>query len=101
MQSLLSIIIDSGQAIEWSVSNFVITPLHPQATFSAPKGSGPLVLDLSSMGKGQAWVNGQSIGRYWPAYLSPMTGCGDNCDYRGTYSASKCQKNCGHPSQTL
>lgn len=69
--------------------------------FSAPQGTGPLALNLASMGKGQAWVNGQSVGRYWPAYLSPLTGCTDNCDYRGSYDASKCQKDCGKPAQTL
>ncbi|CAK9156165.1 unnamed protein product [Ilex paraguariensis] len=72
-----------------------------KATFQAPEGKGPLSLNLASMGKGQAWVNGQSIGRYWPAYLSPSTGCTDKCDYRGTYDASKCQKKCGQPAQTL
>ncbi|OWM77616.1 hypothetical protein CDL15_Pgr017014 [Punica granatum] len=35
-----------------------------QVTFSAPDGSGPLALDLDSMGKGQAWINNESIGRY-------------------------------------
>ncbi|PKI74734.1 hypothetical protein CRG98_004843 [Punica granatum] len=34
-----------------------------QVTFSAPEGSGPLALDLGNMEKGQAWINGQSIGR--------------------------------------
>ncbi|KHN31191.1 Beta-galactosidase 6 [Glycine soja] len=29
------------------------------------EGDDPVVLDLSSMGKGEAWVNEQSIGRYW------------------------------------
>ncbi|KAM3749632.1 hypothetical protein ACB098_05G201100 [Castanea mollissima] len=53
------------------------------------------------MGKGQAWVNGQSIGRYWTMYLSPPTGCTDNCDYRGSYDQYKCQKDCGQPAQTL
>lgn len=67
----------------------------------APEGKGPLALNLSSMGKGQAWVNGQSIGRYWTAYLSPSTGCTDNCDYRGTYDPYKCLKDCGQPAQTL
>ena len=33
-----------------------------QAEFDAPTREGPLELDLSTMGKGQAWVNGQSIG---------------------------------------
>ncbi|GKA40713.1 beta-galactosidase 3-like protein [Tanacetum coccineum] len=37
----------------------------PVATFNAPMGGDPLPLDLSSMGKGQVWINGQSIGRYW------------------------------------
>ncbi|CAI9087581.1 OLC1v1021688C1 [Oldenlandia corymbosa var. corymbosa] len=69
--------------------------------FVAPEGSGPLSLNLATMGKGQAWVNGQSIGRYWPAYISPTTGCTDNCDYRGSYNAWKCLKKCGQPAQTL
>ncbi|KAG4961271.1 hypothetical protein JHK87_037904 [Glycine soja] len=28
-------------------------------------------------------------------------GCTDSCNYRGPYSASKCRRNCGKPSQTL
>nr|KAJ0212760.1 hypothetical protein LSAT_V11C400179160 [Lactuca sativa] len=72
-----------------------------KSTFIAPEGKGPLSLNLASMGKGEAWVNGQSIGRYWSAYLSPSTGCTDNCDYRGTYNAQKCQKKCGQPAQIL
>lgn len=27
---------------------------------------------MNKMGKGQVWVNGQSIGRYWMSYLSPL-----------------------------
>ncbi|WCJ26958.1 Beta-galactosidase [Euphorbia peplus] len=69
--------------------------------FVAPEGTGPLALNLASMGKGQAWVNGQSIGRYWSAYLSPSKGCTENCDYRGTYDSFKCLKKCGEPAQTL
>ncbi|KAF8370157.1 hypothetical protein HHK36_031788 [Tetracentron sinense] len=72
-----------------------------KTTFIAPEGTGPLALNLSSMGKGQAWVNGQGIGRYWSAYLAPSAGCTENCDYRGSYDASKCLKNCGQPAQTL
>ena len=33
--------------------------------FDAPKGNDSLALNLSTMGKGEAWVNGQSVGRYW------------------------------------
>ncbi|KAL7607863.1 hypothetical protein Lser_V15G11824 [Lactuca serriola] len=72
-----------------------------KSTFIAPEGKGPLSLNLGSMGKGDAWVNGQSIGRYWSTYLSPSTGCTDNCDYRGTYNAQKCQKKYGQPAQNL
>ncbi|EEF40918.1 beta-galactosidase, putative [Ricinus communis] len=72
-----------------------------KGTFVAPEGKGPLALNLAGMGKGQAWVNGQSIGRYWPAYLSPSTGCNDSCDYRGAYDSFKCLKKCGQPAQTL
>ncbi|RWV82920.1 hypothetical protein GW17_00055538 [Ensete ventricosum] len=68
-----------------------------QAFFNAPAGNEPLALDMSSMGKGQIWINGQSIGRYWPAYKA--YGSCDPCDYRGTYNEKKCQSNCGEPSQ--
>ncbi|XP_065637366.1 beta-galactosidase 6-like [Quercus suber] len=36
--------------------------------FDAPLGNDPVALNLSSMGKGEAWVNGQSIGRYWISF---------------------------------
>ncbi|KAL9146475.1 hypothetical protein ABFS82_13G112700 [Erythranthe guttata] len=72
-----------------------------KTAFFAPEGKGPVSLNLSGMGKGEAWVNGQSIGRYWSSYLSPSSGCSEDCDYRGTYDASKCFKNCGQPAQTL
>ncbi|KAM7506125.1 hypothetical protein LguiB_005029 [Lonicera macranthoides] len=83
-----------------------VTPVNQnliwyKATFLAPEGTGPLSLNLASMGKGQAWINGQSIGRYWSAYLSPSTGCSANCNYRGEFNADKCLKKCGEPAQTL
>ncbi|WOK94685.1 hypothetical protein Cni_G03390 [Canna indica] len=40
--------------------------------FDSPSGSDPIALDLSSMGKGMAYVNGENIGRYWVSYLSPL-----------------------------
>ncbi|KAF3447014.1 hypothetical protein FNV43_RR12194 [Rhamnella rubrinervis] len=39
--------------------------------FDAPEGSDPVALNLGSMGKGEAWVNGQSVGRYWVAFHTP------------------------------
>ena len=67
-----------------------------QAYFDAPEGDEPLGLDLRSMGKGQAWINGQSIGRYWMAYAK---GDCNLCSYSGTYRSPKCQIGCGHPTQ--
>lgn len=49
------------------------------------------------MGKGQVWINGQSVGRYWPAYKASGT-CG-SCDYAGSFNEKKCLRNCGEPSQ--
>ncbi|XP_077213030.1 beta-galactosidase 16-like [Tasmannia lanceolata] len=36
-----------------------------KTTFDAPAGNEPVTLNLGSMGKGEAWINGNSIGRYW------------------------------------
>lgn len=49
------------------------------------------------MGKGQVWINGQNVGRYWPAYKA--TGSCGECNYAGTYSEKKCLSNCGEASQ--
>uniref|UniRef100_A0A803Q723 Beta-galactosidase n=1 Tax=Cannabis sativa TaxID=3483 RepID=A0A803Q723_CANSA len=68
--------------------------------FDAPAGTNPVALDLASMGKGQAWVNGHHIGRYW-TIVAPKGGCQNVCDYRGAYNSDKCTTNCGKPTQTL
>lgn len=67
--------------------------------FNAPDGTEPVALDLGSMGKGQAWVNGHHIGRYW-TLVAPKDGCQRICDYRGPYHSNKCTTNCGNPTQT-
>jgi len=67
--------------------------------FNAPDGTEPVALDLGSMGKGQAWVNGHHIGRYW-TLVAPKDGCQKICDYRGPYHSNKCTTNCGNPTQT-
>jgi hypothetical protein len=36
-----------------------------RTTFERPQGNAPLALDLASMRKGLAWVNGRCLGRYW------------------------------------
>ena len=70
--------------------------LTSQAYFNAPKGDEPLALDMEGMGKGQIWINGQSIGRYWTAYAS---GDCNGCSYTGTFRPPKCQVGCGQPTQ--
>lgn len=69
-----------------------------QTYFDSPEGSDPVVVDLGSMGKGQAWVNGHHIGRYW-TLVAPKGGCQETCDYRGAYDSDKCTTNCGEPTQ--
>ncbi|OMP05297.1 hypothetical protein CCACVL1_01966 [Corchorus capsularis] len=94
----------SGTSSQW-VSQPTLPKNQPliwyKTNFDAPAGSESVALDFTGMGKGMAWVNGQSIGRYWPANISPNSGCTDSCDYRGAYNSDKCLKNCGMPSQQL
>ncbi|TKY68732.1 Beta-galactosidase 7 [Spatholobus suberectus] len=70
-----------------------------KADFKAPFGTDPVVVDLQGLGKGHAWVNGHSIGRYWTSRITVTNGCSDTCDYRGKYVSEKCNTNCGNPSQ--
>jgi hypothetical protein len=81
--------------------NVLTAILKMQTKFTAPAGDDPVAIDFTGMGKGEAWVNGQSIGRYWPTNLAPQSGCVNTCNYRGAYTSSKCLKKCGQPSQTL
>lgn len=69
-----------------------------QTFFDAPGGQGPVKIDLGSMGKGQAWINGHNVGRYW-SLMSPEHGCQNTCDYRGAYHSGKCATNCGKLTQ--
>ncbi|KAJ8477034.1 hypothetical protein OPV22_020761 [Ensete ventricosum] len=64
-----------------------------------PQGNEPVALDMQSMGKGQAWLNGKGIGRYWSVTNSAYYKCAKNCDYRGSFSPSKCRTGCGEISQ--
>lgn len=49
------------------------------------------------MGKGEVWINGQSIGRHWPSYTAQ--GSCSSCDYAGIFNDKKCRIYCGDPSQ--
>ncbi|KDP29226.1 hypothetical protein JCGZ_16615 [Jatropha curcas] len=70
-----------------------------RTNFYYPRGNNPVVVDLSGMGKGVAWVNGINIGRYWTKYLASEEGCDSNCDYKGEYTREKCNTGCGEPAQ--
>ncbi|GKU90013.1 hypothetical protein SLEP1_g4066 [Rubroshorea leprosula] len=67
-----------------------------KAKFNAPEVDEPLALDMRSMGKGQVWVNGHSIGRYWMTYAK---GDCNRCTYAGTFRPMKCQSGCNQPTQ--
>ncbi|XP_033131785.1 beta-galactosidase 15 [Brassica rapa] len=86
---------------KWSVESvpFNRTMTWYKTTFKSPLGNDPVVVDLMGLGKGTAWVNGNNIGRYWPAFISSKNGCDANCNYRGAYHAEKCLTNCGEPTQ--
>ncbi|RYQ98337.1 hypothetical protein Ahy_B08g094391 isoform B [Arachis hypogaea] len=88
-------------SVDW-IQGSLISQRQPltwyKTTFDAPAGTAPFGLDMGSMGKGQVWLNGQSLGRYWPAYKA--SGTCDSCDYAGTYNENKCRSNCGEASQT-
>ncbi|KAE8708505.1 hypothetical protein F3Y22_tig00110339pilonHSYRG00276 [Hibiscus syriacus] len=50
-------------------------------------GNKPVVVDLLGLGKGMAWVNGHSLGRYWPSYIANKQLCKTKaCDYCGRFS---------------
>ncbi|OMO67301.1 hypothetical protein CCACVL1_20626 [Corchorus capsularis] len=92
--------VTGSSSVEW-VEGSLLVKKQPmtwyKTTFNAPGGSEPVALDMSSMGKGQIWINGQSIGRHWPGYIAHGS-CGA-CDYAGYYTEKKCKTNCGEPSQ--
>ncbi|MED6216476.1 hypothetical protein PIB30_008175 [Stylosanthes scabra] len=97
----LSLFTEHGtEAVEWVQGNSLAkkTALTWYKTyFKTPDGNDPLALDMISMGKGQVWINGRSIGRHWPGYKAGGK-CGD-CDYAGYYVDTKCKTNCGQPTQ--
>ncbi|KAL2227770.1 beta-galactosidase 15-like [Sesamum indicum] len=86
----------------WSTGEMPINKMMTwyKTTFKAPLGEEPVAVDLQGLGKGMAWVNGNSLGRYWPSYMAEEDGCSaEPCDYRGSYDNSKCVSNCGQPTQ--
>ncbi|CAM8998669.1 unnamed protein product [Rhodiola kirilowii] len=87
-------------SVNWIPSSLAVNKQQPltwhKAYFNTPGGNEPLALDMQGMGKGQIWINGQSLGRYWLIYAK---GDCSACNYVGTFRSEKCQIGCGHPSQ--
>jgi hypothetical protein len=86
-----------SSSVQWGTASLKQPLTWYKALFNAPGGNDPLALDMSSMGKGLMWINGQGIGRYWPAYKA--VGDCPACDYKGNYSEKTCQSQCGDASQ--
>ncbi|KAI8533177.1 hypothetical protein RHMOL_Rhmol11G0276800 [Rhododendron molle] len=64
---------EGSQKVTWSPAGGAGPPLTWYKTyFDVPEGQNPVAVRLTTMGKGMAWVNGKSIGRYWVNYLSPL-----------------------------
>ncbi|ONK72499.1 uncharacterized protein A4U43_C04F20060 [Asparagus officinalis] len=93
--------LEGTSSVEWMEGSLAVQTQQPmtwyRAYFDAPAGDEPLALDMGSMGKGQIWINGEHIGRYWTAW-APKEECND-CSYTGTYRPPKCQSGCGQPTQ--
>ncbi|KAM7263193.1 hypothetical protein ACFE04_000876 [Oxalis oulophora] len=85
---------------EWVEGSLAVQKQQPltwhKAYFNAPEGDEPLALDMNGMGKGQIWINGESIGRYWTT--SAVGNC-TGCKYEGAFRPTKCQVGCGQPTQ--
>jgi hypothetical protein len=73
-------------------------------TFASPADIADRVVgvDLSAMGKGAAYLNGNHIGRFWDMKAKDE-GCNacDEKDYTGGYEAARCRTGCGELSQTV
>ncbi|CAI9115401.1 OLC1v1016300C1 [Oldenlandia corymbosa var. corymbosa] len=62
---------EGSSADQWSQLSSSPQPLTWYKTqFDAPGDDGPFAINLGTMGKGQVWINGQSIGRYWVSLLT-------------------------------
>ncbi|PKI61868.1 hypothetical protein CRG98_017766 [Punica granatum] len=89
-----------SSSVKWMQGSSLVSKQPMQwykTTFNAPGGNAPLALDTNTMGKGQMWINGRSIGRHWPAYTA--RGNCRECSYAGTFNDKKCRTNCGEASQ--
>jgi len=67
---------DNRNLVNWTSLSPINTPITwYSTTFTTPNIPGSVALDITGLGKGLAYVNGNCLGRYWT--LLPTT-CGDN-----------------------
>ncbi|KAG8367244.1 hypothetical protein BUALT_Bualt16G0052400 [Buddleja alternifolia] len=62
-----------NSSVKWAKGSYLAQkrPLTwYKTTFNAPEGNDPLAIDMFSMGKGEIWINGESIGRHWAGYIA-------------------------------
>nr|CAB3474963.1 unnamed protein product [Digitaria exilis] len=64
---------EGSSRAEWTtIDKSMYLPLiWYKTTFDTPWGNDPVTLNLSSMRKGEVWINGESIGRYWVSFKTP------------------------------
>ncbi|XP_073066891.1 LOW QUALITY PROTEIN: beta-galactosidase 15-like [Primulina eburnea] len=91
----------SGSDDQWQSGELPVDQMFTwyKTIFKAPRGDDPVVVDLLGLGKGLAWVNGNSLGRYWPSFTTNEWCQSDPCDYRGPFWEYKCGTGCGEPTQ--
>lgn len=97
----MNLVSPSGiSSVDWVKVSLAALKQQPltwyKAYFKAPEGDEPLALDMNNMGKGQIWINGQNLGRYWTVNAS---GNCSGCSYRGSFRPAKCQFGCDQPTQ--
>ncbi|XP_061989757.1 beta-galactosidase 13-like [Rosa rugosa] len=64
---------EGSKRVQWGEINEPKKALTWYKTyFDAPEGNDPVAIKMSGMGKGMMWVNGESIGRHWMSFLSPL-----------------------------
>nr|XP_017217998.1 PREDICTED: beta-galactosidase 13-like [Daucus carota subsp. sativus] len=64
---------EGAQKVKWELDTGLGTPATwYKAYFDAPPGDDPLAITMDSMQKGQMWINGKSIGRYWASFITPL-----------------------------
>eukprot|EP00123_Amoebidium_parasiticum_P017278 comp23780_c0_seq2/m.41251 comp23780_c0_seq2/g.41251 ORF comp23780_c0_seq2/g.41251 comp23780_c0_seq2/m.41251 type:complete len:438 (-) comp23780_c0_seq2:142-1455(-) len=90
---------ESGQQrVEWNAGIPTQPLVWMRSTFTTPFQSGSVAVNLGAFGKGQVWVNGHQLGRFWA--LKPCQGpCDVTCDYRGSFNDKKCRGSCSALTQ--